>query len=106
MFWRPVPRFEPSAEAFAPSVEMVSLQRKAMVDAVAVGQLGAGADSEGAVDLVSTFIVGVLSQAMANEPDVDWGQGRFTPIFPKLLKLLAAAYPVPTTASKRRTGTR
>jgi len=106
MFWRPVPRFEPSAEAFAPSVEMVSLQRAAMADAVAAGQLGPEADSEGAVYLVSTFIVGVLSQAMTNEPDLDWGQGRFTPTFPKLMKLLPAAFPVPTTSSKRRTGTR
>ncbi len=102
MFWRPVPRFEPSADAFAPSVEMVSLQRTAIADAVAAGQLGPEADSEGAVDLVSTLIVGVLSQAMANEPDLDWGQGRFTPIFPKLMKLLPAAYPVSTTTSSRR----
>ena len=40
MFWRPVPSFEPSPEAFAPSVEMVDLQRAAMADAVAAGQLG------------------------------------------------------------------
>jgi AcrR family transcriptional regulator len=106
MFWRPVPSLEPSAEAFAPSVEMVSLQRAAMADAVAAGQLGPEADSEEAVYLVSTLIVGVLSQAMANEPDLEWGKGRFTPTFPKLMKLLAAAYPVPTAASKRQSGTR
>ena len=29
MFWRPVPSFEPSADAFAPSVEMIALQRAA-----------------------------------------------------------------------------
>ena len=106
MFWRPVPKFEPSAEAFAPSIEMASLQRAAMADAVAAGQLGPEADSEDAVYLVSTLIVGVLSQAMANEPDLEWGQGRFTPIFPKLMKLLAAAYPVPNAGSKQRSGTR
>jgi AcrR family transcriptional regulator len=105
MFWRPVPSFEPSTEAFSPSVEMVALQRAAMADAVAAGQLGPEADSEEAVYLVSTLIVGVLSQAMANEPDLEWGEGRFTPTFPKLMKLLAAAYPVPTAASKRRRGT-
>jgi AcrR family transcriptional regulator len=105
MFWRPVPSFEPSAEAFAPSIEMVSLQRTAMADAVAAGQLGPEADSEEAVSLVSTLIVGVLSQAMANEPDLEWGQGRFTPTFPKLMKLLVAAYPVSTASSKRRSGT-
>ena len=85
---------------------MVALQRGAMADAVAAGQLGPEADSEEAIYLVSTLIVGVLSQAMANEPDLEWGQGRFTPTFPKLMRLLSAAYPLPTAASKRRTGTR
>lgn len=93
MFWRLVPSFEPSAEAFAPSVEMVALQRAALADAVAAGELGPEADSDEAVHLVSILIAGVLSQAMANEPDLGWGQGRFTPTFPRLMKLLAAAYP-------------
>jgi AcrR family transcriptional regulator len=94
LFWRPVPSFEPSADAFAPSVEMVTLQRAALADAVKAGQLGPEADSEEAVYLISTLIVGVLSQAMANEPDLEWGQGRFTPMFPRLMKLLAAAFPL------------
>jgi AcrR family transcriptional regulator len=106
MFWRPVPSFEPSSDAFAPSVAMVALQRAALADAVAAGQLGPEADSEEAVCLVSTLIVGVLSQAMANEPDLEWGQGRFTPTFPKLMKLLVAAYPVHESPSKRRSADR
>jgi AcrR family transcriptional regulator len=93
MFWRPVPSFEPSPEALAPSAEMVALQRAALADAVAAGQVGPGADSDEAVWLVSTLITGVLSQAIANEPGLPWGQGRFTPLFPKLMTLLAAAYP-------------
>lgn len=93
MFWRPVPSFRPSPEAFAPSADMVTLQREAIADAVAAGELGPGADSDEAVHLVSTMITGVVSQAMANEPELDWGQGRFTPLFPKLMSLLAAAYP-------------
>jgi hypothetical protein len=102
MFWRPVPSFEPSADAFAPSVEMVALQRAAMADAVAAGQLGPEADSEEGVCLVSTLIVGVLSQAMANEPELEWGEGRFTPTFPRLMKLLPAAYPPRAPRSKGR----
>jgi AcrR family transcriptional regulator len=93
LFWRPVPSFEPSPEAFALSIEMVALQRAALADAVAAGQLGAGADSDEAVYLVSTLITGVLSQAIANEPHLKWGKGRFTPLFPKLMKLLVAVYP-------------
>lgn len=57
------------------------------------GELGPGADSEEAVCLISTLIIGVLSQAFANEPDLEWGTGRFTPLFPKLMRLLVAAYP-------------
>lgn len=93
MFWRPVPSFEPSPDAFAPSVEMVALQRKAMADAVAAGQLGPAADSDEAVFLVSTMISGVLTQTFANEPDAVWGQGMFTPFFPRLLATLPTLYP-------------
>jgi len=94
LFWRPVPSFEPSPEAFAPSIEMVALQRGALADAVAARQLGPEANSEEAIYLVSTMIVGVLSQAFANEPGLQWGEGRFTPLFPKLMGLLPAAFPV------------
>jgi len=30
-----------------------------------------------------------------NEPEVPWGQGRFTPLFPRLMRLLPAAFPLP-----------
>ncbi len=33
LFWRPVPSFQPTPEAMAPSVEMVRLQRQALADA-------------------------------------------------------------------------
>ncbi len=75
LFWRPVPSFEPTAEAMAPSVEMVRLQRQALADAAAAGQLGAGADSDEALYVVSVFVSGVLGQAMANEPARALGQG-------------------------------
>jgi AcrR family transcriptional regulator len=94
LFWRPVPSFRPSAEAFAPSVEMVELQRGALADAVAAGQLGPSANDEDAIYVVSTLIVGVLSQAIANEPDLPWGEGRFTPTFARLMRLLPAAFPL------------
>jgi AcrR family transcriptional regulator len=94
LFWRPVPSFHPSEEAFAPSVEMVELQRGALADAVVAGQLGPTANDENAIYVVSTLIVGVLSQAIANEPDLPWGEGRFTPTFARLMRLLPAAFPL------------
>ena len=53
------------------------------------------AEVDQVVHLVSVFIVGVLSQAIANEPDLEWARGRFTPLFPQLMGLLPALYPPP-----------
>lgn len=94
LFWRPVPSFHPSPEAFAVSTEMVEIQRGALAEAVAKGELGPSADEEDAIYLVSTLIAGVLGQAIANEPDLPWGEGRFSPVFPRLMRLLPAAFPL------------
>lgn len=101
LFWRPVPSFEPTPEAMAPSVEMVRLQRQALADAVAAKQLGPGADSDEALYVTSVIVSGVIGQAMANEPGLPWGEGRFSPLLPKLLGSLAALYP-PNPARARR----
>jgi hypothetical protein len=77
----------------APSVAMIDLERAALADAVAAGQLGPGAASNEAVYLCGAIIVGVLTMAMANEPDLPWGKGRFTPLFPTLMQSLVTAYP-------------
>ena len=95
-----MPSFEPTAESMEPSQEMVALQRAALADAVRAGELGPDAASHDAGYVVSTVITGVLSQAFANEPGLPWGEGRFTPVFPKLMGLLPALYP-PRPARRR-----
>ena len=100
MFWRPVPRFEPSEDSMAASIEMVQIQRRALADAVAAGQLGPGAASEQAVYVLSVFITGVIGQSLANDPDRPWGTGRFSPLLPKLINVLPALYP-PTPIRKK-----
>ena len=105
LFWRPGPSLEPSPEAFEPSVEMVGLFRNTLADAVAAGELGPEADSEEATYLLSILAAGVFSQAISNEPDLPWGEGRFSPLFSKLVSLLPAAYPPkpkPKPNTKRR----
>src|SRR5438067_13930891 len=76
LFWRPVPRFEPSPEAFAPSEEIASLQQRAIADAAAAGHHGP-VTIEDAGFMVSILIKGVLTQAMANEPHLQWCDGLF-----------------------------
>lgn len=104
LFWRPVPSFEPTPEAMAASIGMVRLQRQALADAATAGQLGRGADSDEALWVTSVLVSGVIGQAMANEPGLPWGEGRFSPLLPKLLDTLAALYP--PKPARRRSGVR
>jgi hypothetical protein len=48
----------------------------------------------------SVEMVRLQRQAMANEPDLPGGEGRFSPLLPKLLGTLAALYP-PKPARRR-----
>jgi AcrR family transcriptional regulator len=100
LFWRPVPSFEPSPEAFAPSIEMVELQRAAVRVAIEAGQLGP-ADVDEVVFVISMLLSGAFTQAIANEPDLEWGKGRFTPHFTQLLRLVPLLYP-PAPHGKKR----
>ena len=93
LWWRPVPSFQPSPEAFEPSREMVQLQRRALAEAVARKELGPGALEEDAVYAVSILIAGVIGQAIANDPHVPWGEDRFSRLFDRLFDLLPALYP-------------
>ncbi len=108
MFWRPIPGFTPSAEAMAPSVEMVQLYAAALGSAVETGELGAGAAEAEGVAMLSAMVAGVMSQHLANEPDKGWGEGIFIPLLPRLLRLLPLAYPpdpAPDEAMDRAAGT-
>lgn len=94
LFWRPVPSFAPSPQAFTASLDMVALERAALADAVRLGQLGPTANNEDAVFVIAVFIAGVFTMASANEPGLTWGEGRFTPHFRRLMDLLPTLFPV------------
>ena len=93
LFWRPVPNFVPTPDAFAPSIAMVELFGAALSDAVAAGKLGPEATTDDAMALLSVLAAGVMSQHMANEPETAFDEGRFTPLLPRVLDLFRLAYP-------------
>lgn len=97
LFWRPVPKFEPSPEAMAPSNEMVGLFRRALAEAVTQHELGSAADSDDALFAISILVSGTVGQSIANEPNVTWEEGRYTRLLSKLLDALPAMYPPPAT---------
>ena len=83
LFWRPVPGFEPSPEAFAPSLTMVDLFRQALRDAAHSGQIEADLASEETLGLLSVIAAGVRSQYLANEPGTPMDQSRFLGLIPR-----------------------
>jgi Tetracyclin repressor-like, C-terminal domain len=92
LFWRPVPGFRPSPDAFAAAHEIVELLRGGLRDAVAAGQLAPTAASERALALLSTLHFGVLSQHLANDPEGGWETGTYTSLHATVLDLFEAAH--------------
>lgn len=76
MFWRPIPHWQPSPEAFAPAVEMVARNAGTLRAAQAAGLLRDDADIEEMNELLGVLFSGVISQQLSNEPGVDAASGR------------------------------
>jgi AcrR family transcriptional regulator len=98
LFWRPVPGFEPTADAFAPAVEVVHLLRTALIAAADAGEIHPDAASDEGMALLSVLHFGVISQHLANDVHNDWDHGTFTRLHPRLISMFVAAYPPPPPA--------
>ncbi|HEX6873137.1 MAG TPA: TetR/AcrR family transcriptional regulator [Micromonosporaceae bacterium] len=78
LFWRPVPGFEPSAQAYRPAVELIEELGSALRAAVDAGQLAPAAATEDGIAIFATLFAGVISQQLSNEPVTTVDKGRFT----------------------------
>jgi AcrR family transcriptional regulator len=92
MFWRTVPGFEPSEEAFAPSREGMENLRAHLQEMATAGLLDPAAASDEGVALYSSLVAGLMSQQLANEPRASFEDGRFTRLLPTVLDMFAARY--------------
>jgi AcrR family transcriptional regulator len=92
MFWRTVPGFEPSEEAFAPSREGLENLRAHLQEMAAAGLLDSAAASDEGLALYSSLVGGLVSQQLANEPRASFDEGRFTRLLPTVLDMFAARY--------------
>ena len=92
LFWRPVPGFVPSAEAYAPAVELGLDIKGQLATAVERGQLRPGAATDEGEAVLSVLIGGAFSQHAANEPDVGYDEGRFTRLLPLLISMFVQMY--------------
>ncbi|MFI5712393.1 TetR/AcrR family transcriptional regulator [Kribbella sp. NPDC051620] len=92
LFWRTVPGFTPSPEAFAPAEDMVNDLRSYLQQAVDKGRLHQDATSDEGIALFTSLTAGVLSQQMANEPQATYETGRYMKLMPTVLDMFYLHY--------------
>jgi AcrR family transcriptional regulator len=92
LHWRPVPGFQPSPEAFAPSEEDMAVLRGAFAEAVRQGQLSPAAGTDDAVRLYTVVISGLISQQLANQPGVPFDEGAFSRLTGTAIDQFLSAY--------------
>lgn len=92
LFWRPVPDFTPSPEAYRPAVELVDRTRAAFAGLRERGLLRSDADLEAALRDWIVMVAGVVSQQLANAPEEDAETGRFIGALPSLTRMFTGEY--------------
>jgi AcrR family transcriptional regulator len=93
LYWRPVPGFTPSPQAYRPAQEFVADVATVLRTAADLGQIHPDAATDDGQTLLSVLVAGALSQQAANEPDADFDNGRYTRLLPRLLSMFVATYP-------------
>lgn len=92
LFWRPVPGFAPSAEAYAPAVEVVELTRGTFTTLQQRGLVDPDADIDAVFRDWTVLLSGVISQQLSNAPQETFATGRFTAALPGLVAMFARHY--------------
>ncbi len=92
MFWRPVPRWEPSPGSYTAAVAVRSLNLRAFEDLRATGHLRADIDVEEAADIWALMVSGLISQRLSNEPGVPVASGRMASLVTPLVSSFVVHY--------------
>jgi AcrR family transcriptional regulator len=101
LFWRPVPGFVPSPEAYAPAVEFFASSHKAFTDLQEKGLVRADVPVDQILRDWTIVIAGITSQQLSNAPDDSFEDGRFTSALPDIVAMFCRTYgtnPPATTA--------
>src|SRR3954451_4823032 len=108
LFWRPVPGFRPSDEAYAPAVELYDFGLARLARLQQLGLVRPDVDAVHVQRDWTVLLSGVVSQQLANGPDESFDTGRFTTALPDLVAMFADRYgqPTRTRASRKPTPSR
>jgi AcrR family transcriptional regulator len=95
MFWRPVPGFVPTAQAYAPALELAALSREFLGELRDRGLFPPDTDLDLAFRTLTVVVSGVISQQLANAPGEAFETGAFTATLPEVLAMWLGHHGVP-----------
>jgi len=101
LFWRPVPGFTPSPQAYEPAVRLVGLGEEQFAQLQRRGLLRADLPAGQILRDWAILTAGVVSQQLANAPHESFDQGRFTAALPGLVSMFASYYEPPAPSGSR-----
>jgi AcrR family transcriptional regulator len=93
MFWRTIPGFEPTPEAFAAVQQSRRDLATHLQNLVDTGRLHPDAAGEEGIALYTSLLSGLLSQQMAIEPGASFEDGRYMRLLPVVLDMFYQRYP-------------
>lgn len=92
MLWRPVPSYQPSAEAYAPAVEVLARGHAIFAELRGRGLFRPDVDVEELLRAWTILTSGVFTQQMANAPGEPFETGSFTATMPDLVAMFLCHY--------------
>ncbi len=101
LFWRPVPGFTPSPQAYEPAVRLAQLSEEQFVELQRRRLMRADLPAGQVFRDWTILIAGVVSQQLSNAPHESFEQGRFTAALPGLVSMFARYYSPPATSASR-----
>ncbi|TQN37779.1 TetR family transcriptional regulator [Blastococcus colisei] len=90
MFWRPVPGFVPSSQAYAPALELERQSRAFLARLRDAGLLPSDADLDLVYRTQTAVVSGVITQQLANAPQDPFESGSFTSTLPDVVAMWLA----------------
>ena len=101
MMWRPVPGWEPSADAYASAVDALETARSMFVRLQDGGLLRADASVDEMLQTWTVMTTGVMTRQLANAPHETFDEGRVVATLPALVSMFVAHYGRPGRPASR-----
>ena len=105
LFWRPVPGFRPSDDAYAPAVELYNQGLARIVRLQERGLIRSDVTADDVQRDWTVLLSGVVSQQLANAPDESFETGRFTSALPGLVEMFVTHYGTSARTTARKPST-